>query len=122
MISEDLKQQAIRYQKSRSFALNNMLKKELSSWLLSYKGTVLNEKCGTCVRNAMNDLVYAMQEEKAQEIKPAKIQFIGVKQYDFESMSYNDLKKEAKSRGIKMDQAPTKENLITALTNNESHE
>lgn len=115
MISEDLKAQAIRYQKTRSFGLNQILKEELAVWLKAYKGTTLNKGCGTCVRNAMNDLVYALQQEKAQELKPAKIQFIGVKQYNYQSMSYNDLKALAQERGLKMGQAPKKAELIKAL-------
>lgn len=115
MISEDLKQQAIRYQKSRSFSLNQDLKEELVVWLKAYKGMTLNKGCGTCIRNAMNDLIYWMQTEKAQEIRPAKIQFIGVKQYNYQSMSYNDLKALAQERGLKMGQAPKKADLIKAL-------
>lgn len=122
MISEELRNQALRYQRSRSFALNSILKDELSIWLMSYKGTSLNKGCGTCIRNAMNDLLRWLQEEKNEESKPAKIHFVGIKQHNYESMTYNELKKEAKSRGIKMNQAPTKEKLIEALTNTKSHE
>lgn len=115
MISDDLYTQAMRYQKSRSFALNGNLQQELATWYKATKGTDLNKRCGTCIRNAMNDLLRWIQEEKNQEIKPAKIQFIGVKQYNYDTMSYNDLKALAQERGLKMGQAPKKADLIKAL-------
>lgn len=115
MISEELKQQALRYQKSRSFALNQQLKEDLSIWYKIHRDAVLNKNCGTCIRNAMNDLLRWLQEEKNEEIKPAKIQFIGVKQYNYQTMKYNDLKALAQERGLDMGQAPKKVDLIKAL-------
>ena len=117
MISEELLTQVQRYQRSRSFALNEMMKEELAVWYKLQKQATLNKKCGTCIRNAMNDLVKWYQEDKAQEVKPAKIQFIGVKQErPLDKMSYNDLKALAQERGLKMGQAPKKAELIKALS------
>jgi len=116
MISEELNIQAMRFQKSRSFALNGNLQQELATWYKAIKGTDLNSRCGTCIRNAMHDLLRWLQEEKNQEVKPAKIQFIGVKQYNYDSMSYNDLKALAQERGLKMGRAPKKDDLIKALS------
>lgn len=115
MISEELNIQVQRFQRSRSFALNENLKDELADWYKSVKGSTLNVRCGTCLRNAMNALATHMQEESNKVAKPAKIQFIGVKQYNYDAMSYNELKREAKKKGIKMEQAPTKQELLEAL-------
>jgi len=115
MISEGLEIQAMRFQKSRSFALNENLKEDLAIWYRIQKGVELNKKCGTCIRNAMNDLLRYMQEERNREVKPAKIQFIGVKQYNYQEMKYNDLKALAQERGLDMGQAPKKVDLIKAL-------
>jgi hypothetical protein len=115
MISDELKTQVQRFQRTRSFALNENLKEELADWFRLTRKTTLNVRCGTCLRNAMNDLAKSIQEESNKEIKPAKIQFIGVKQYNYDGMSYNELKREAKKKGIKMEQAPTKQELLEAL-------
>jgi hypothetical protein len=115
MISNELQQQAERYTRSRSFALQGNLKDELATWYKINKNLVLNKNCGTCLRNAMRDLCSWLQSEKNQEVKPAKIQFIGVKEYNFDTMSYNDLKALAQNRGLAMGRAPKKTELIEAL-------
>lgn len=115
MISDELMSQVQRYMKSRSFALNDELKEELSIWLKINKNVVLNKRCGTCLRNAMRDLSSHIQSNINTEIKPARIQFIGTKQYNYESMSYNDMKALAKDRGLNLGAAPKKDDLIKAL-------
>jgi hypothetical protein len=115
MISNELMSQVQRFMKTRSFALNEELKEELAIWLKLNKGIVLNKRCGTCVRNAMRDLAAHVQENINAEIKPAKIQFIGTKQYNYESMSYNDMKALAKDRGLNLGAAPKKADLLNAL-------
>ena len=84
MISDELKTQVQRFQRTRSFALNENLKEELADWFRLTRQATLNVRCGTCLRNAMNDLAKSIQEESNKEIKPAKIQFIGVKQYNYD--------------------------------------
>lgn len=116
MISEELMSQVMRYSKMRSFSLNENLKNELSKWYVEFRGTALNSKCGTCVRNAMRDLCREVEVIKSQEaIKPAKIQFIGVKQYNYDRMSYNEMKALAKDRGLILGAAPKKADLLKAL-------
>ena len=115
MISEELKTQAERYQRSRSFALNDRLKADLSVWYTQHKAAKLNTGCSTCIRNAMRDLCHYIQDLKANEEKPAKIQFIGVKQYNYDALSYNQLKAAAKEKGLDLGQAPKKSELLIAL-------
>jgi hypothetical protein len=105
MISNELMSQTQRFMKTRSFALNEELKEDI----------VLNKRCGTCLRNAMRDLAAHIQSNINTEIKPAKIQFIGTKQYNYESMSYNDMKALAKDRGLNLGAAPKKADLLNAL-------
>ena len=115
MISEELMSQVQRYMKTRSFALNENLKEELAIWLKAYKGIILNKKCGTCLRNAMRDLCGHVQQNLNTEIKPAKITFIGTKQYNYDTMSYNDMKALAKDRGLNLGASPKKADLLNAL-------
>lgn len=115
MISDELMSQVQRYMRSRSFALNENLKEELAVWLKAYKGIILNKKCGTCIRNAMRDLAAHIQQNLNTEIKPAKITFIGTKQYNYDTMSYNDMKALAKDRGLNLGAAPKKADLLNAL-------
>ncbi len=102
-ISEDLKQQVERYERTRSFNLNNVLKFELAAWYRDTQGKTLNISCGTCIRNAMRDIVSAMHTKPKQ---PAiiKIPFKGIvqpKPKTIAEMSYKELRAMAKEQGIK---------------------
>ena len=105
--------QVDRYNLTRSFACNKPLLDELAQFDKAINGLTLNQSCSTCVRNAMRRLCAYLAESTA---KP-KISFIGVKQSapDYASMSYNQLKRAAKNKGIKLD-TPTKAELIKALS------
>jgi len=48
--------------------------------------------------------------------KSPKIHFIGIKQESITSMTFNQLKAEAKRRGISMPNTSTKQDLIQALS------
>jgi len=98
-ISNDLQQQAERYNRTRSFNLSNILKVELAAWYKDTQGKILNIGCGTCIRNAMRDLVAA----RNQSIQPAikKIPFKGITQAPLDEMSFKELKALASSKGIK---------------------
>lgn len=101
-ISEELSQQAERYERTRSFNLSNILKVELAAWYKDTQGKILNIGCGTCTRNAMRDLVAA----RNQSIQPAirRVPFKGIvqpKPKAIEEMSYKELRAMAKEKGIK---------------------
>jgi len=110
-ISNELQTQVDRYVKTRSFALDAPLKRELAQWYKYAGYGTLNIGCGTCIRNAMQKLSNHYQTDMAP--KSPKIHFIGIKQ---EPMTFNQLKAEAKRRGIKMPNTSTKEDLIKALS------
>jgi len=110
-ISDELQSQVDRYILTRSFALDATLKRELADWYKWAGFGTLNIGCGTCIRNAMQKLSNHYLTDMAP--KSPKIHFIGIKQ---EPMTFNQLKAEAKRRGIKMPNTSTKEDLIKALS------
>ena len=110
-ISNELQTQVDRYVKTRSFALDGPLKRELAQWYKYAGYGTLNIGCATCIRNAMQKLSNHYQTDMAP--KSPKIHFIGIKQ---EPMTFNQLKAEAKRRGIKMPNTSTKEDLIKVLS------
>lgn len=76
-VSEELKQQAERYSKTKSFALNSGMKKELAEWHKAAGHGKLNIACSTCIRNGMGKLLKSIQD--GEHLIP-RIHFIGVKQ------------------------------------------
>lgn len=76
-ISNELKEQAERFSKTRSFALTSETKKELGAWYKESGFGKLNVGCSTCVRNAMGKLVQSISQ--GEHIMP-RIHFIGTKQ------------------------------------------
>jgi len=110
-ISNELQTQVDRYVKTRSFALDAPLKRELAQWYKWAGFGTLNIGCGTCIRNAMQKLSNHYLTDMAP--KSPKIHFIGIKQ---EPMTFNQLKAEAKRRGISMPNTSTKQDLIQALS------
>lgn len=76
-VSDELLEQADRFSKTRSFALNAPLKKELAEWHKAAGHGKLNIGCSTCIRNGMSKLLTSINE--GQHLKP-RIHFIGIKQ------------------------------------------
>ena len=113
-ISNELQTQVDRYIKTRSFALDNVLKRELAQWYKFAGYSTLNIGCATCIRNGMQKLSNYYLTEMAP--KSPKIHFIGVKQESITTMTFNQLKAEAKRRGIKMPSTSTKQDLIKVLS------
>lgn len=114
-ISGELTAQAERFGKTRSFNMSHRLKQELAEWYYKRFNKSLNIKCGTCIRNAMNDLLSDMLgDEPAIKAKP-QITFIGVKQKRLDEMTYRELKDIAKAKGIIGNFK--REKLIEELTN-----
>jgi len=99
ILSKELQAQVDRFGKTRSCSLNSELKNELAIHLMAIKGIRLNKSCGTCIRNAMQDLLNASTKEVRIET------FIGIKQeapsadVDLDSMSYKELKQYAGVKG-----------------------
>jgi hypothetical protein len=101
-ISEDLKQQVERYERTRSFNLNNVLKFELAAWYRDTQGKTLNISCGTCIRNAMRDIVAFSKQATEPAIR--RIPFKGIveeKPKTIAEMTYKELRAMAKEQGIK---------------------
>jgi len=113
-ISNQLQSQAERYSRTRSFALDSPLKRELAEWYKYAGYGRLNVGCATCIRNAMQKLTNYFLTEMAP--KTPKIHFVGVKQQSISEMSFNELKAEAKRRGIKMPATSKKADFIQALS------
>ena len=73
ILSNELQSQVTRFSKTRSCSMDSQLKNELAILLFQIKGTRLNKSCGTCIRNAMQDLInYIANEVKLTE-------FIGIR-------------------------------------------
>lgn len=73
ILSPELNAQLERFSKTRSCSLGSELKNELALVLFETNGKRLNKSCGTCIRNAMQDILNFIQ----QEVKLAN--FIGVR-------------------------------------------
>jgi hypothetical protein len=63
ILSKELNAQITRFGKTRSCSLTSELKNELAVILFDIKGIRLNKSCGTCIRNAMQDVINFMQNE-----------------------------------------------------------
>ena len=63
ILSTELNAQVSRFKKTRSCSLTSELKNELAIILFEIKGIRLNKSCGTCVRNAMQDVINFIQNE-----------------------------------------------------------
>ena len=73
ILSNELQSQVTRFSKTRSCSMDSQLKNELALLLFQIKGTRLNKSCGTCIRNAMQDLINFI----ANEVKITE--FIGIR-------------------------------------------
>ena len=71
--SKELQAQMDRFKKTRSCSLGSELKNELAILLFDINGKRLNKSCGTCIRNAMQDVLNFISHEVRIE------EFIGVR-------------------------------------------
>tara|TARA_R110002012_G_scaffold1372_8_gene5677 strand:+ start:1234 stop:1569 length:336 start_codon:yes stop_codon:yes gene_type:complete len=108
-ISNELMTQIDRYRKTKSFAVNQVMKKEMSDLYKQHEWGTLNLSCGVCIRDAFNKIIREMDTPKP------KINFIGVAQKKYEEMTYKEIQAEAKKKGIKANQS--KSNLLKQLKN-----
>ena len=99
ILSSELNAQLERFSKTRSCSLASELKNELAMVLFDINGKRLNKSCGTCVRNAMQDVLNFI----SREVKFT--QFVGIKQeapiktVDLDAMTYKELKAYAGVKG-----------------------
>ena len=116
-ISKDLQQQVERYGRTSSFNLNNVTKNELAAWYKDTQNKTLNISCGTCLRNAMRDIV-AWFKRTSKEPAIRRVPFKGIvqdKPKTISEMSYKELRAMAKDKGIKG--TLKREEYIALLTN-----
>ena len=73
ILSKELNAQLERFSRTRSCSLGSELKNELALVLFETNGKRLNKSCGTCIRNAMQDVLNFMAREVRLE------SFIGVR-------------------------------------------
>ena len=96
ILSNELQSQVTRFSKTRSCSMDSQLKNELAILLFQIKGTRLNKSCGTCIRNAMQDLINYLQNTQKT------VAFVGIKQVppvNFDNMTYKELKALAGVKG-----------------------
>jgi hypothetical protein len=96
ILSNELQSQVTRFSKTRSCSMDSQLKNELAILLFQIKGTRLNKSCGTCIRNAMQDLINYLQNTQKT------VAFVGIKQVppvNFDNMTYKELKELAGVKG-----------------------
>lgn len=109
-VSDKLKAQIERLQNTGAFVLGRTEKVELAELTKSIGcRELVNLDCGTCVRNAMYDVASFMNQK---EERP-KLQMKMVK--SAQEMTYQELRKTAKAKGIKLGANPTKAQLIKAI-------
>ena len=96
ILSNELQSQVTRFTQTRSCSMDSQLKNELALLLFQIKGTRLNKSCGTCIRNAMQDLINYLQNTQKT------VAFVGIKQVppvNFDNMTYKELKELAGVKG-----------------------
>ena len=103
--SSELNAQLERFGKTRSCSLASELKNELAMVLFDINGKRLNKSCGTCVRNAMQDVLNFI----SREVKLT--QFIGIRheQANDHSDRVTDTSKDATALKTQLDRMTYKE-------------
>lgn len=112
-VSSELKYQLDMFAKMRSASLNDKLKKELGDWYSSAGFGVLNTRCGTCIRVAMDK----MNSELLRNDNPRLVHFQGIK-VEYQNLgaaSIQQLRTMVKNKGIKTKRGITKQELIELL-------
>jgi hypothetical protein len=106
-ISNELMTQVDRYRKIKSFAVTQIMKKEMADIYKEHEWGTLNLSCGVCLRDAFNKIIRELDTPKP------KINFIGIAQKKYQDMTYKEIQAEAKKKGIKANQS--KINLLKKL-------
>lgn len=109
-VSKELLEQMQRLSNMGSFRVTEEQKKELSSLTEEIGVTKLvNFGCGTCVRKAMYDVHSYLKRSEERPVLSMKM----VK--DPEEMTFQELRKACKDKGIKFKSTDKKETLIKKL-------
>lgn len=106
-LSKILEIQLDQFSRMRSMHLNKELKEEMALLHESFGWGKLNQDCSTCVRICADKLNVKRMEQKD------KFHFVGIKQSP--EMTFNEMKAEAKQRGIAVTRNTTKNDLINLL-------
>lgn len=119
-VSKEIIDQAYRLASIGAAKLNYAQKVELSKHLETVEGSrpYDNLSCDTCLRDALYQLHAICERNKKEPVlfkKPPTL-FKGVKEYNYESMKYSELKKLCKEKGIKAGRV-SKDELINLLKN-----
>jgi len=105
ILSKELNAQVARFSRTRSCSLTSELKNELAIILYEIKGMRLNKSCGTCIRNAMQDVINFMQNEVRIE------RFIGIRHEEAndDKDTVTDTRREAQALKERLDKMTYKE-------------
>lgn len=105
ILSKELNAQVARFGRTRSCSLTSELKNELAIILFEIKGIRLNKSCGTCIRNAMQDVINFMQNEVRIE------RFIGIRHEEAndDRDTVTDTRREAQALKERLDKMSYKE-------------
>jgi hypothetical protein len=105
ILSKELNAQVARFGRTRSCSLTSELKNELATILFQIKGLRLNKSCGTCIRNAMQDVINFMQNEVRIE------RFIGIRHEEAndDKDTVTDTRREAQALKERLDKMTYKE-------------
>jgi len=116
-ISEGLQGQLDRMKKSGSFSVNVLQKQELTELIERIGGRpYTNHRCGTCTRDAMHQLNAFLQQKKTTPVLQVNTVKMTMDKKP-EEMSYQELKKTCKEKGIKAGRVGKKE--LIKLLNDE---
>lgn len=109
-ISPQLQSQIERLKNTGAFGLSKPQKEELRELTKQIGCTELKQlDCGTCLRDAMYNVIRFLDQKTTRP----KLQMKMVKTPD--EMTYQELRAEAKRKGIKLGSNPTKQQLKDAL-------
>lgn len=104
-LSPELNAQLDRFSRTRSCSLGSELKNELANALFEINGKRLNKSCGTCIRNAMQDILNFIEHEVKIE------RFIGIKHQEANDTkdTVTDTRREQEALMQKLDKMSYKE-------------
>lgn len=112
-MTEGLKAQLDRFQKVRAAKLSYPQKRELAALTKEYGLRELqNLECGTCVRNAMDDVIaYLHKDKQAPVLQKVTLKMVK----EPKDMKFHELRKYLSDKGIKFKRTDKKADLIKLI-------